>query len=145
MNSLSTQQMGKLGFFGVARTVAAKVVLAGLIAGLAACAAFDRRPPQEIVKERAQARWDALVKGEVPVAYGYFSPTSRSLVTLEAYKDSIKPGFWKAVAVDKVDCPTPESCDVIVTIEYEFRGSRLKTPLRESWIREGPNWWYVHK
>lgn len=137
MNSLSTQQMGKLGI--------ARVVLAGLIVGLAGCAALQPRAPQEIVRERAQARWNALVKSEVPAAYGYFSPTSRSLATLDDYKNSIKPGFWKAAAVDKVDCPTPESCDVIVTIEYEVRGTRFKTPLKESWVREGSNWWYVHK
>jgi len=141
LNSLSTQQMGKLGFSGVA----ARIVLAGLIGGLTACAAFDRRPPEEIVKERSQARWEALVKSDVPAAYGFFSQASKSFITLEGYQSSIKPGFWKAAAVDKVTCPTSDSCDVIVTIEYELRGTRAKTPLKETWIREGSNWWYVHK
>ena len=145
MNSLSTQQAENPDSFGIARRTAAWVSLAALMAGVSGCAVLDGRAPGEVVKEKAQARWDALVKGDVPAAYGYFSPTSKSVMTLDAYRSSMKPGFWKAVTVDKVDCQTSESCDVVVTIEYEFQARRMKTQLKETWIREGRNWWYVQK
>ena len=145
MHNLSTQQAGKSAHFRVARRIAKIGLVAGLIAGLAACAVFDRRTPQEVVKERAQARWDALVKGDVATAYGFLSPGSKAVATPEAYRNSIKPGFWKSAVVDKVDCTTVESCDVVATIEYEIQARRLKTPVKETWIREGSNWWFVQK
>ena len=145
MHNLSTQQAGKSAHFRVTRRIAKVGLVAGLIAGLAACAVFDRRTPQEVVKEKAQARWDALVKGDVAAAYVYLSPGSKAMTPLDAYKNSIKPGFWKSVVVDKVDCTTVESCDVVATIEYEIQSRRIKTPMKETWIRDGSNWWFVQK
>ena len=145
MNSLSTQQVGGLDAFRIARGIAKGGLLAALIATLAACGILERRAPQEIVKERAQARWDALVKSDIPTAYEYFSPSSKALLTQEAYKNTIRLGFWKSAVVDRVICATAESCDVVTNIEYEIQGRRFKTPLKETWIREGSNWWYVQK
>jgi len=145
LNSLSTQQLGKVGHLRVVRSVAVGGLLAGLVAGLAACGVLERRAPQQVVKERAQARWDALVKGDVATAYGYLSPSSKALATPESYKNSIKLGFWKSAVVEKVDCNTADSCETIAAIEYEFQGRRVATPLKETWIHEGSNWWYVQK
>ena len=39
----------------------------------------------------------------------------------------------------------PDACETQLAIEYEFQGKRIKTPLRETWIREGTDWWYVQK
>ena len=115
------------------------------VAVLSGCASMGPKPPEEIVKERAQGRWDALVKVDVPGAYAFLSPASRSTVTLEGYKGSINPGFWKVATVEKVVCETPESCEAYASIEYDYRGTRIKTPLRESWIKDGSQWWYVYR
>jgi len=145
LNSLSTQQVDKRGYFQVAGSIAAGGLLAAVIVGLTACAALEPRAPQEAVREKAQARWNALVKGDIPAAYAYLSPGSKAVMTQDAYRNSIKIGFWKSVVVERVDCAVPDSCDVLTTIEYEIQGRRLKTPLKETWIREGSNWWYVQK
>jgi hypothetical protein len=145
LNSLSTQQVEKFGYFRVARTIATAGLLAAVVAGLTACAALERRAPQEVVKEKAQARWNALVKSDIPAAYAYLSPGSKAVMTQDAYRNSIRPGFWKSAAVERVECATTDSCDVVATIEYEIQGRRLKTPLKETWIREGSDWWYVQK
>jgi len=144
LNSLSSQQVRKVGIFQVARRIALGGLLAAMIAGLSGCAVFDRRAPQEVVKERAQARWDALVKSDIPAAYAFLSPASKTMMSESAYRNTIRIGFWKSAVVDKVQCATADSCDVITAIEYEIQGRRLKTPLKETWIREGSNWWYVH-
>jgi hypothetical protein len=34
---------------------------------------------------------------------------------------------------------------VQVTIEYEYQGRRMKTPLRETWIRDGSEWSYLQR
>ena len=134
MNSLSTQQR-------ILRPLAAGI-LAVVLGG---CAGVAPKSPEAAVKERAQARWDALVKNDFTAAYGYLSPGSRSVVTASDYAASLRAGFWKSATVEKVECGSPQSCEVGATIEYEFSGRRTKTPLRETWIRDGSEWWYLQK
>ena len=145
MNSLSTQhgipaarQVGVMRIAGAWLAVASLAVLAG-------CGALDLRDDDVVVKERAQARWDALVKGDVRGAYQYLSPSSRAVLTSEAYAASIRQGFWKSAKVNSVTCGTKDNCEAHVTIEYEFQGRRTKTPLNETWIREGSEWWYLQR
>ena len=142
MNSLSSQHAGKKVDLAV---VIRTAVVAFALAGIAACASIGQRPPEEVVGQRAQARWDALVKGDLKSAYGYLSPGSRSVMDQANYESTIRRGFWKAAKVDKVMCSAQQSCEVHVTIEYDFRGAVTKTPLRETWIKEGPDWWWVQK
>ena len=106
------------------------------------CAGFASKPPEESVKERAQARANAVVQGDYKTAYGYFSPTARKLMSYEAYVQRIVPGFWKSATLDKVECKHEDQCDASFYIEYEHSGMRVRTPYRESWIREGNEWWY---
>ena len=112
---------------------------------MAGCAALQPRSPEDVVKEKAQARWDALVKGDIKAAYAFMSPGSRSIITPEGYEASIRKGFWKSAVVEKVECSSAQSCDALATIEYEYLGKRTKTPLRETWIKEGSEWWYLRK
>lgn len=126
MNSLSTQALVKAGILAIA---------------LSACATLDGRPPEEVVKERAQSRWDLLIKGDVEAAYKYLSPGSRTLTSLESYLKMVPKGFWKSVVVQNATC-TADSCDVGGVMEYDFQGHRIKTPYKEKWIREGSNWWF---
>ena len=115
------------------------------LVGIAACATIGQSPPEETVVKRAQERWDALVKGDLKSAYGYLSPGTRSVMDLANYESTVRRGFWKAAKVDKAVCAAQQSCEVYVTIEYEFRGTQTKTPLRETWIQEGRDWWLVQK
>jgi hypothetical protein len=144
LNSLSTQQAGKrlvsLGVKGALGRLG--IAVAAIVIG--ACAVTPRTP-EEAVKQRSQARWDAMVKGDFNAAYGYLSPGSRSVITASDYASSLRAGFWKSAVVDKVECGSAQSCDVSATIEYEHLGRRTKTPLRETWIREGSEWWYLRK
>jgi len=126
----------------------AGLVVAGLMAVAAGCATGPvevGKDREAIVKERSQARWDALVADKLEVAYGYYSPASRSVMSLQDFVRSIRGGFWKSARVDAVECPSEESCEVDVTIEYQIKGVRTKSPLRESWIRTDGQWWYVKK
>ncbi|HET9578066.1 MAG TPA: hypothetical protein VFP44_09590 [Usitatibacter sp.] len=144
MNSLSTQQgSGAVLLTGLMRVVTG--FLAALMLLMSGCAALESRDPAAVVKQRAQARWDALIKGNTQTAYQYLSPGSRAVLTPDAYASSIRQGFWKSAKVDAVTCKTADNCDVGVTIEYEFQGRRTKTPLIETWIREGSEWWYLQR
>lgn len=112
---------------------------------VSACAALDSRPAAEIVKERSQARWDGLVKGDIAKTYGFLSPTARKTLKLEDYAANVRQGFWKAVTVDNVVCGSPEVCNVSVTVEYDHKSGRNRSPLQETWVQEGSNWWYAQK
>ena len=133
--------MGKTSFWRIGSRVAAVV----LVAVSASCATVETRRPEDAVKEKAQARWNALVQGDVKAAYEYFSPGSRATLSLIDFTNGIRIGFWKKVVVDKVECGGPDSCEVFTTIEYDHRGMRIKTPHRETWIREGTNWWFLRR
>lgn len=115
------------------------------LAFAAGCAVVEPRPDAEVVKERAQARWDALVSGDLAKAYGFLSPVTRSTITPEAYAGGIKKGFWKSVTVEKVECESSTLCEAHLSIEYDYRGRMTKTPLKEAWLKDGSTWWYVLK
>lgn len=142
MNSLSTQQEVATGFWSYSGRLASALVLVVAVAG---CVAMKPRAAEDLVKERAQARWDALVKGDVKGAYTFLSPGSRAVLTYESYAGAIRAGFWKSAQVDRAVCETQQACQAHVTIEYEYQAQRIKTPLRETWIREGTDWWYVQR
>ena len=85
------------------------------------------------------------MKGDLDAAYRFLSPGTRAVVSAEGYKGSFKSGFFKSATVESVKCGSPDSCDVQVAIEYGFRGSRIKTPLPETWVMQDGNWWLVLK
>lgn len=123
--------------------------LAGVFLGgavlVSACASLDSRPATEVVKERSQARWNGLVAGEIAKTYSYLSPTARKTVKLEDFAANMRTGFWKAVTVDNVACDSAEVCEVSVTVEYDHKMGRTRSPIKETWIKEGSNWWYAQK
>jgi hypothetical protein len=120
------------------------VGLFAVAAVMAGCATVGLgRSDKEAVADRAQARWNELVKGNFGAAYSYMSPAGRELVTSDAYASSLRRDFWTGAKVEKVECPTDDSCDVDVSVEYQHRGLKMKSPVREKWIKQRLNWWFV--
>jgi hypothetical protein len=122
--------------------VKAGALIAVVIFAVSGCAGLAPKAPEEAVKERAQARWDALVRGDFKAAYAFLSPGSRAVEPEADYVSSLRRNFWKSARVETVTC-TEQRCEVGASIEYELQGRRTTTPLRETWIREGSEWWYV--
>jgi hypothetical protein len=127
---------------------------AALGVGLAACASISVDSPpeakQKLVAERAQARWELLIKGDVDGAYQYLSAGSKAATPLGLYKGRIKPGLWRGAKVDKVECEA-EICTVQMLITYDFRTARagamkgIETPVPETWIIENGTVGYVYR
>ena len=122
--------------------------------GLAACASISVDSPpeakQKVVAERAQARWELLIKGDVDGAYQYLSAGSKAATPLGLYKGKIKPGMWRGAKVDKVECEA-EICKVQMLVTYDFRAARgggmkgIETPVLETWIIENGTVGYVYR
>src|SRR5271157_5887126 len=80
------------------------VALAGLaIAGCASLSATSApEEKQKVVAERAEARWQLLIKGDVAGAYQYLSSGSKAATSVAVYSGKIKPGMWRKAKVDQV-------------------------------------------
>ena len=126
----------------VKSAVAVRVGLLGFLLLLSACAVLQGRPEDQ-VRERAQERWDDLLRGDFKAAYAFLSPGSKAVQSEQDYVNSLRRDFWKAAKVKSVKCTADTHCEVEVTIGYEFRGARVTTPLHERWIRDGSEWWYL--
>jgi hypothetical protein len=120
------------------------LILASLLAACGSAPKGTQVPPEQAVRALAQERWDALVAGDIPKVYRYMSPAAREALSIEAFRDSIRVGFFQKADVVKVECQ-PDVCDVQLQVAYVYRGSSIVTPVRESWVRSGDGWWHVFK
>jgi len=124
--------------------------IALLMAGCAGMApGIDKDTPpeqkQKIVAERAEARWQALIKGDLDTAYTYLSPGSRATTPLAVYKSKTKPGLWRQAKVQEVSCDG-DVCKVMMQIAYDYKKIKgIETPLTENWIIENGTAWYVYR
>jgi hypothetical protein len=116
---------------------------------LAGCAGVrvDSAPEekQKFVAQRAEARWQLLIKGDLVGAYEFLSPGSKATMSVDLYKAKIRPGMWREARVEKVDCQA-EVCSVVLQITYDRKQMKgIQTPLTESWIIEKGSAWYVFR
>lgn len=147
--------MEELGF-GWRRAYAragSKVALAFVIASILAlsgCAGIggltkDSSPEAKnaAVTERVKARWAALIDGNLDLAYTYFSPASREILSLAAYKQQARSSGYRAIKVESVECEAAV-CTVGLMLTYDHRLMKgLMTPLHERWVIDEGKAWYV--
>ncbi|MEO5784844.1 MAG: hypothetical protein ABIS17_04965 [Casimicrobiaceae bacterium] len=144
----SNQKLGKRlrAVFGVAVTV----VVLGMLAGCAGnLPRIEKDTPQaqkqKIVAERAEARWQVLIKGDLDSAYRYLSPASRAATSLAVYKGKVKPGIWRAAKADRVSCQA-EVCTVTMLVTIDTKAMKgIQAPVTESWILEDGAAWFVYR
>ena len=95
------------------------------------------------VTERVNARWSALIDGNLALAYTYLSPASREIVSLESYKRQARGTGFQDAKIDKVECDGAV-CNVRLFVTYDHRMIKgLTTPLDEKWVIDEGKAWYV--
>lgn len=133
---------------GVAARAVPAILLAALLAG---CAAVEPRPPEDVVAERAEARWAALLDGDIEEAHRYYAPGYREGVSVDSIRARMKGSRlnWREVELQEIEC-SESLCRPVFMIRYDYRSPlpRVGTVnsaarLEERWIREGGNWYYV--
>ena len=105
----------------------------------------DSSPEAKVaaVSERVNARWDALIKSDLALAYTYLSPASREIVSLESYKRQARGTGFQDAKIDKVECDGAV-CNVRLFVTYDHRMIKgLTTPLDEKWVIDEGKAWYV--
>lgn len=119
-------------------------VLLVVLAGCASVGGITKDSPpeakQKAVAERAKARWQAMIDGNLDLAYTFLSPASKGIVSLATFKQQARTGFREA-KVENVECDGA-ICNVKMFVIYDHRLMKgIGTPLEERWvIDEGQAW-----
>jgi len=113
----------------------------------AGCASIGAgsRPAEQVVLERAQARWNALVDRDFAAAYTYLTAGYRAVVPLAAYRrQTTGPAQWEGAKAHSAKC---EAARCIVAVEITFRiglpghADRVQSSfVDETWVLEDGQW-----
>ncbi len=126
----------------------ASILIALLAMMLTACSP----PPtdEEVVAERSQARWDALVTNDFEGSYAYQSPAYRQETTPTEHIVGLSRRriTWTSAEVTDVACDEGR-CEVTINVGYRadgapgaLSGMENARPVREIWVRLDDQWWY---
>lgn len=136
---------------------AAMCTTAMLVAGCASMKPEDsdkwRESQKPVIEKRVEARWKAMIDGDLEKAYGYSTPEYRAVVTLQQYKGRYGRVLeWLMARVQNIsyDSPTVASVSVDVTYRASIMGSMGKPIetnklLTEKWLFKGGEWWYTNQ
>lgn len=125
-----------------------------LLAGsllLSACGG-DKRPPEEIVTERFNQRWQLISSQQYEKAYAFISPANKQLINEKDYVNEQQNGFfiYALPEIKSVDCK--KNADTVVNfcqVEFYIMAKRRDsqtsygTFLKENWVLEDKNWWFI--
>jgi hypothetical protein len=127
----------------------APLLLALTVMLLSACA--SNQPARPAVVERAEARWEAVVTGDLESAYEYYSPGFRSANSLIDFGVSIRTRKVKWTSAEYLDHSCEANrCTVNFNIGFMvmnpvpgasvFNG---KENVKDTWVRTSGQWWYL--
>jgi len=130
--------LGRVAGIAVLATAAGCGTVGG---GLSPDASAEAR--RAAVRERSEARWQAILKRDYAAAYEFFSPGSRQLLSLPEFEERTKRVDFRGVKVEAVECDG-ETCKVRISITYDHRLIKgVVTPAGETWIIEQGQAWYA--
>ena len=132
------------------RTAAAMTILATTLLVVGCAGPYKSGGPEAIVKERAEQRWQSLLKGDFDAVYKLTTPSYRAVSSLERFRGKFgNAAQWTDANVVSVNCE-PKKC--LVTLEVEARpvarGSLkdpVSTAVKETWVEEEGQWWLYQR
>jgi hypothetical protein len=106
---------------------------------------------RDVLKHRAEARWAALIKGDIEAAYAFTTPAYRSVVSAQQYRGKYgRVANWRMARVVKVSYDDPAVAAVSVEVTYRISlpgsaGEVVETQklISEKWIYKNRDWWYT--
>jgi len=127
----------------------AKLALVAMLIALAGCAGFGLTkdsPPEAkraAVTERVNARWAAIIKGDMDTAYTFFSPATRQLLTVGTYRLQARGSGFRKAEITSVTCEA-EVCQVAVVVTLDHRQMPgLQSTVDETWVLDNGQYWYT--
>ncbi len=128
---------------GLMALVAAGALLSG-------CASFQTKP-EDAVSQRANQRWQALIKSDMDLAYTYNTPGYRAVVDKAGFRSRTGiAGRWHSAEVASVSCDTPQRCKAVIKLQFStlipgHSKDRITTHIDETWLLEDGQWWIFQK
>ena len=130
------------------------VLLLAILLLASGCARMvkDTRTPEEIVAERANARWAAVIEGQWQQAYDLLTPGYRAATDFDSYRMNLlaRKINWTAASTTKVVCESAEKCTASVKIDYALVGglpgvSRVTSSATadETWLKLDGQWLHL--
>ncbi len=110
-----------------------------------------RTSQRPILKERAEVRWSALMKGDYEKVYSFTSPEYRAVVDLQQYRAKYgRVVDWRVARVVDISYDGPTVATVSVEVTYRtslpgLAGESIETKslIPEKWIYRNREWWYT--
>lgn len=110
-----------------------------------------RTSQRPILKERAEGRWGALMKGDYEKVYSFTSPEYRAVVDLQQYRAKYgRVVDWRMARVADISYDGPTVATVSVEVTYRtsvpgLAGESIETKslIPEKWIYRNREWWYT--
>jgi len=127
---------------------AGALLLAAFALWLSGCVGLTPATPEEIVSQRSQERWAAMIAGDFEKAWTYAQPGFRAEVKQADYRKRFGDGGqWKDAQVINTTCEV-DRCTVrlrLVTVLSlpGFKGQELRGGIDEVWVREDGQWWFL--
>ena len=104
----------------------------------------EPKTPEQIVAERAQARWDALLAGDFETAYSFAAPSYRGVVDAIRFQQGLGGhASWLGAKVREVTC-RDEVCEAMVRLKYRSPlppRMEFETDDIERWLSEDGEGW----
>ncbi|WP_428355692.1 hypothetical protein [Methyloprofundus sp.] len=114
------------------------------------CASFVAHNPEEIVRQRVNERWDALIEGRLETAYTFETPEYRELYSFSDYRNTVHGvGSWRKIEIEDIDCVEDKCVASIViyaTIKLGMGFEAVESDARakENWIHHSTSGQWYH-
>lgn len=120
-----------------------------LVAGCASQPSDPILQSEQIIKQRAQERWDASRKGDFEKAFSFTTPSYRAVTDIKVFRNATS-GSQNLVSADvlSVKCETEASCAAKVRFQFHspitlqnLKQDIIENHFDETWVKEDGNWW----
>ncbi len=105
-----------------------------------------------VLKQRATAWWDALIRQDFTAAYSFTSPGYRKTYSLDAFKGRFdKKSNWRRAEVLNIDFKSDDSAIVGINMHFVYHQPQtgkaldMQNYIQEPWVFMDGQWWYLVK
>lgn len=111
----------------------------------------DMGPAQEQVRERVQARWDAIIAMDYDKVYTFATPAYRATYGLDHYRNQYAGQIIKE-SIELISITIPEDDPGTASVRLNLNFSATSVPsgrhqgqalVNETWVRRDRQWWFV--
>ena len=117
---------------------------------ISGCALFVEQNPEQIVHQRVNERWAALIEGRLEKAYSFETPEYRELYSFPDYRKKIRGvGSWQKIEIENIECSDNKCIANIIiyvniTIGMGFEAVESDARAKENWIHHSTSGQWYH-